>query len=260
MEPSAFVSEVYRRMSLRFPSPPTGLSFEQMDGDPMVALACLQYKSVLPANKEAAILDIGFGNGWFMAACVKLGYKNLYGADFGVGGKGFIREWSSAIRELYEIESNIGDFLVNQPERYDFIHLSHVLEHVPKYTLLYVVDSMYWAMKKGGRLFLRCPNMEGPCALSSMYVTLGHEYGFTGSNLSSLLSLCNFEGIEFHRFRDPMPGARRLLGSFLRWVIIMWYAFLHRLFGVNYGKQFQKELIISAVRGELPPLFDEKHR
>jgi len=44
---------------------------------------------------------------------------------------------------------------------------------VPKYSLLWVVDALYRALKRGGVLLLRTPNMEGPCATSSLYVTPG---------------------------------------------------------------------------------------
>lgn len=100
--------------------------------------------------KDAAILDLGFGLGWFLAACLKRGYFNLSGADFGIANKSFVKAWAPEAISLYEIESNIGDFLADQPERYDLIHMSRVIEHIPKYALLWVVDALYPALKRGG--------------------------------------------------------------------------------------------------------------
>lgn len=34
----------------------------------------------------------------------------------------------------------------------------------------------------------------------------------------------------------------------------------HRLFGVNVGGQFGEELVVTARRGGVPPLFDPKYR
>jgi len=34
----------------------------------------------------------------------------------------------------------------------------------------------------------------------------------------------------------------------------------HRLFGVNQGGQFGTELIVTARRGEVKPMFDPKYR
>ena len=259
MEPHAFVAEVYRRMSLRQP-PRKWETWEQMENDPTVEQATHEYAPLLPQNPDAAILDLGFGRGWFIAACLKHGYANIYGADFGIARKAHVRDWSPSVKELYEIETNIGDFLAGYRERFDLIHMSHVIEHIPKYSLLYVVDALYWALKPGGVLLLRTPNMEGPCATSSLYVTLAHEYGFAGSNLNSLLNICNFEEMLFHNFEIYRPTLKQRAGELLRSGLIRWNAVRHRLFGVNYGRQFGSELVISAKRGLLPPLFDAKYK
>lgn len=110
MEPHAFVAEVYRRMSLR-QSPPRGESWQEMENDPTVEQAAYEYAPLLPRNKDAAILDLGFGRGWFIAACVKLGYTNVCWADFGIARKSHVGDWSPSVRALSEIETNIGDVI-----------------------------------------------------------------------------------------------------------------------------------------------------
>jgi 2-polyprenyl-3-methyl-5-hydroxy-6-metoxy-1,4-benzoquinol methylase len=197
MEPHAFIAEVYRRMSLRQARDRDVPGWEEVRKDPTVMRIIEELRPLLPGDKNSPILDIGFGDGWFIAACVALGYTSISGADFGIANKKHVQEWSSRIAGLHEIRSNIGDFLADRQERYDFIHLSHVIEHIPKYSLLYVVDALYAALTKGGTLLLRMPNMEGPCANSSYYVTLAHEYGFAGANLFSLLSICNLILMRF---------------------------------------------------------------
>ena len=152
-----------------------------------------EYKDFLPQEKSAPILDIGFGQGWFLLACKKLGYTEVHGADFSVEPKAALRDQGAI---LHNIETDIGDFLANQPERYAFIHMAHVIEHIPKHSLFWLVDSLFYALQKAGTLFLRTPNMEGPAANSTYYVTLGHEYGFAGSNLQSLLDMCGFDDME----------------------------------------------------------------
>ena len=121
MEPNAFVAEVYRRMSLRHSSERPQPSFAEIQNDSRVLLAVAEYASLLPKRKDAAILDIGFGGGWFIAACVKLGYTNISGADFGSANKVHVRDWAKDAVQLHEIEHDIGDFLSQRPEEYDFI-------------------------------------------------------------------------------------------------------------------------------------------
>jgi 2-polyprenyl-3-methyl-5-hydroxy-6-metoxy-1,4-benzoquinol methylase len=260
MEPHAFVAEVYRRMSLRHAHDAAPKSLPEMLKDARVLQAEREYVHLLPPERSAAILDIGFGGGWFLAACIKLGYTNLSGADFGVAYKAHIRNWSPAIAAVEEIESNVGDFLASRRESYDFIHMSHVIEHIPKYSLLYVGDALYWSLKPGGTLLLRTPNMEGPCSNSSLYVTLAHEYGFAGSNLRSLLDICGFDDIRFHSPATYYRSAKQRAGELMRWPILKWNAARHRLFGVNFGGQFGPELVVSARRGSQEPLFDARYK
>ncbi len=260
MEPNAFVAEVYRRMSLRHAAERPKPSFAETQNDSRILLAMAEYAPLLPADKESAILDIGFGDGWFLGACLKLGYANLSGADFGIENKRHIAEWQKEAITLHEIEKDIGSFLSHHPEQYDFIHMSHVIEHIPKYSLFWVVDALYQAMKPGGRLLLRTPNMEGPTANSSLYVTLAHEYGFSGGNLESLLDICRFDDILFHDLRPRHPTLRQRVGALLRWPYLRENRLRHRLFGVNRGGQFGTELIMSARRGGLPPLFSTEYR
>jgi 2-polyprenyl-3-methyl-5-hydroxy-6-metoxy-1,4-benzoquinol methylase len=259
MESNAFVAEVYRRMSLRQAQSLPRETWEDMQRDTTVMQAQYEYASMLPGDKKAPILDIGFGRGWFLAACLNLGYTNLAGADFGIAHKSNVASWSPCIT-LHEIKTSIADFLGERAEAYAFIHLSHVIEHIPKHCLLHAVDALYWSLQRGGRLVVRTPNMEGPCANSSLYVTLAHEYGFSGSNLKSLLHICGFDDIHFHRFRTHDPTMKQRIGELARRPVLGCNRVLHRLFGVNQGGQFGPELVVSGRRGSSEPLFDSKFK
>jgi Methyltransferase domain len=197
---------------------------------------------------------------WFIAACMKLGYLNISGADFGIANQAHVRDWAAGGINLHEIERDIGDFLSQQPEEYEFIHMLHVIEHIPKYSLLWVVDAIFRALKKDGVLLLRTPNMEGPTPNSRLYVTLAHEYGFSGSNLKSLLDICGFDDITFRDLPQHRATLKQRLGGLLRWPLLAQNRLRHRLFGVNQGGQFGTELIVTARRGDVKPLFDPKDK
>jgi 2-polyprenyl-3-methyl-5-hydroxy-6-metoxy-1,4-benzoquinol methylase len=260
MEPHAFIAEVYRRMALRQKTAKPMPDWNATQNDRTVVLATEQYKPHLPSDKAARILDVGFGEGWFLAACLKLGYRNLTGADFAIANKDFVRGWAPDRITLYEIVDNIGQFLADKKEQYDFIHMSHVIEHIPKYSLLWIGDALYWAVKRGGTILLRTPNMEGPCANSSLYVTLAHEYGFAGANLVSLLDICGFDDIRLLDFRETNPTVKQRFGHLLRWPFLKESQIRHRLFGPNYGGKFGAELVVTAKRGNWPPFFDRRYK
>lgn len=260
MEPNAFVAEVYRRMSLRHQVERRAFSFADISNDNRVLQAVSEYGPLLPVQKDAPILDIGFGGAWFIAACLKLGYSNISGADFGIKNKSHVQAWRPDCITLYEIEQDIGSFLAGRPEQYAFVHMSHVIEHIPKYSLLWVVDALYRSLKPRGTVCVRTPNMEGPTANSSYYVTLSHEYGFSGSNLTSLLDICGFDDIQFHATRPWSPTLKQHVGGLIRWPFLLGNRIRHRLFGVNLGGQFGAELVVTAKRNSWPPFFDPKYR
>ncbi len=247
-------------MSLRHHAEQAAPSWVEIKDQPRVLQAMNEVGDLLPRDKHAAILDVGFGSGWFLAACLRLGYENLYGADFGVENKAYVKAWAPDAIQLSEIRSDIGSFLVDKPEAYDFIHMSHVIEHIPKYSLLWVVDALYRALKPGGVLMLRTPNMEGPCANSSFYVTLAHEYGFSSGNLASLLDICGFDEIRFHLPSTSHPTLKQRLGRFIRWPFLKESEIRHRLFGVSAHGHFDSELVATSRRGDFPPLFDAQYR
>lgn len=264
MEANKFIAEVYRRMdaraSLEGPLNPCR-SWEAVKNDPSVVQAEFQYSSLLPTNKDAPILDIGFGNGWFLAAALKLGYTNLQGADFGGNLRQQMTQWSPSLRAIHDISQDIGTFLADRPGEFEFIHFSHVIEHIPKYSLLFNIDSIFRALQPGGTLLVRTPNMEGPAALSSLFVTLGHEYGFTGSNLQSLLHLCNFDDIRFIDLPLSPPTMRQRVTRAARNVALGRQRLNVRMFGAwNVGGKFGEELVVTARRKDRPPLFDPATR
>jgi hypothetical protein len=82
VDPNAFIAEVYRRMSARRAAGSVGPDWREMEDQAMVLNAVHQYAPYLPEDRTAPILDLGFGSGWFLAACLKLGYEKIYGADF----------------------------------------------------------------------------------------------------------------------------------------------------------------------------------
>src|SRR5690242_10440859 len=117
MEPDQFIAEVYRRMGQ--------LSFCRYDPPSEQRINDLlpEYAPLLPRNKDARILDIGYGDGWFLLVCAKLGYRNLHGADFNPAKRPYL---TAAGIQLHTIKVSIVSLLVPFPETFDFIHLSHV--------------------------------------------------------------------------------------------------------------------------------------
>src|SRR5579864_8405402 len=71
VDPNAFIAEVYRRMAARQTRESAPPAWPEIKSSKIVLHTLHQYAPYLPAEKTARILDIGFGSGWFLAACVK---------------------------------------------------------------------------------------------------------------------------------------------------------------------------------------------
>jgi hypothetical protein len=136
--------------------------------------------------------------------------------------------------------------------------MSHVIEHIPKYSLLYSVDSIYKSLEEEGILLLRTPNMEGPAANSSLFVTLTHEYGFSDSNLHSLLHITGFDEICFHNLKTTT--IKQFIGKYIRQPFLFYLKVKNRLFGVNHFGNYGSELIVTAQKKDYPTFFNEKFR
>ena len=84
--------------------------------------------SNLPPNKGTKFLDIGCGFGQFLFALKQKGYTNLTGIDI---NNESINECVNKNLNAIQI-SDIREFAKNSTEKYDFIVMSHVLEHIDK--------------------------------------------------------------------------------------------------------------------------------
>src|SRR5262249_14384472 len=87
------------------------------------------YRSFLPPDKQAQILDIGCGPGFLLNALRDMGYKNLQGIDADPGQVDLARARGLAVECVPAAETS--EFVASTPS-YDLICLVDVLEHVPR--------------------------------------------------------------------------------------------------------------------------------
>lgn len=140
----------------------------------------------LPENKEARLLDIGCGVGLFVYYLQKKGYANIEGIDISQGQIDF-----AAANAGVKLKLQAADpirFLADKAGFYDQIYLMDVLEHVTKEKLAEFLSPVIKALKPGGSLVIRTPNMANPLGAYSRYIDMTHETGFTEHSLVQLMS------------------------------------------------------------------------
>ena len=249
---SEFLKELYARLDAQNVSYNKGqISVADFTDNALAKMFIEQYEPFLPKDKNAKILDIGVGNGWFASLCVSLGYKHIELIDFGCSEKfSDIKDGLNEVYAVYDVETSIQSLLNQETfhNQYDFIHLSHVIEHIPKYDLIGTMDSLNGALKKQGTLFLRTPNLLGPAAFNALYCTGGHEYGFVPSNIEQFLLISNFEDIQFHNVRTPSKTVGQFVGSLLRKFYSLNAKIKYRAFEGYFPKTVEPELIVSSKK------------
>ena len=83
----------------------------------------------LPKEKDAYILDIGCGQGSFIGDCLKNHNRtNVKGVDISKEVVTYCQNEGFPAEHI----NNLDDFMMNETNKYDFIYMSHVLEHLKK--------------------------------------------------------------------------------------------------------------------------------
>src|SRR5690606_37872834 len=116
------------------------------------------YKGHLPANKDAAILEIGCGDGAFLFFLHELGFKNACGMDYSA-------EQISAGERLGIRNMIVGDaqeFLNSAGfGKYDLVIARDVLEHFSRQDAYELLCLVCRTLRPNGKFVMQVPNGEG---------------------------------------------------------------------------------------------------
>jgi SAM-dependent methyltransferase len=169
---------------------------------------------LLPAAKDAPILDVGCGRGYALEDIRALGYSNLAGVDTDAGQVAFARGLGLTVEQP---EDTIA-FLRARPGACAAILLMDVLEHVPREKQADFLRVIALALRPGGRVVLTVPNAASAIASFWYHNDTTHQASFTGDGLSFLLEQAGLAriavtGVEFFprpRFLFWCPTPRTL--------------------------------------------------
>jgi 2-polyprenyl-3-methyl-5-hydroxy-6-metoxy-1,4-benzoquinol methylase len=178
--------------------------------------------TLLPKNKEAKILEIGFGNGFFLEAMQDNGYNNFTGIEIGAAQYEFVKK--NITNKVFLVKDTF-KFLKENPEKFDAIVLIEVIEHIPKQRVIELVKLVNSSLKKKGIVIIKVPNISNPLMLRSRYSDFTHEVGFTKESLYQILHCANFKKINvdgdsfFFSLKSSIVGvAQNFFGLFIRFI------------------------------------------
>ena len=164
----------------------------------------------LPADKDAAILDVGCGYGRLLRFFSKRGYTNVTGLDISPEQIEFARKIHPKV-----IYGNAIEFLESHSNEFDLIVALDIIEHFRKDEVMRFVDACYSALHSGGRLVIQTPNADSPFGLANRYGDFTHETCFNLCSLANLMKLHGFTAIE-GRELGPIPCS---WFSSVRWLL-----------------------------------------
>jgi SAM-dependent methyltransferase len=162
-------------------------------------------RRLLPAARDAAILDLGCGWGQFLWWLKLREYTGGRGIDVGHQQVDYCRSLGlDAIR----VDSSL-QYLHHHPSTFDRITLNHVIEHMPASVGLDLLQACREALKEGGSVIVQTPNMSAVSAAFSRYIEISHVTGFTQNSLLQILQLAGFSEVRVFGNRTPFKRTLR---------------------------------------------------
>ena len=170
------------------------------------------YKSFLPQDKNASILDMGCGDGSFVYWLQKEGYSNATGIDIS-------QQQIDSGKELGIagiICADLSDHLLASEQKYDLIVARDVIEHFTKDQVFDILHKVNRSLKPDGGIMVQVPNGEGLFYTSIYYGDFTHEVAYTARSLQQIFLNCGFSTVSVKPVGPPPVG----LISSMRW--LMW--------------------------------------
>lgn len=177
-------------------------------------------KNCLPENKESKILDIGCGFGQALCEIKKIGYTNIKGIDILSGAVEFVKSLDINVEKI----DDLGEFCLNSAEQYDFILMSHVLEHIEKDKIIKILSLIKTnLLKSSGSILIVVPNAQSNTDCYWAYEDFTHSFLFTAGSLQFVLKSAGFSNIRFIDVKgvDDSPLIKKLLKLFFLKIYVL---------------------------------------
>jgi SAM-dependent methyltransferase len=148
---------------------------------------------VLPQSKSAKILDIGCGFGQTLRALSRMGYTNIHGVDISDDAVQHCRDSGLKV----EVVTDLASYMEENRQAYDFILMSHVLEHIEKNLIIPYVKAIKSMLKENAQFMVMVPNAQSSTDCYWAYEDFTHSTLFTTGSLYFVLAAGGFKEIEF---------------------------------------------------------------
>ena len=188
------------------------------------------YLKHMPEDRNARILVISCGPGYFVNMLNKEGYRNVLGID------SFPEKIESAIKRGLNCESaRAFEFLGQSSELYDAIFCEQELNHLTKAEILVFLDLCWNRLRDGGRLVTHGLNGANPITGSeALAQNFDHYNTFTEYTFRQMLEYSNFKDIKIYPLKLYVFWSNPL--NYVLMAISSLYSLFFRVSFIMYGK------------------------
>jgi len=147
----------------------------------------------LPSDRAAAILDLGCGYGQMLREFRRLGYTNVRGIDVAEDAV------SACTADHLNVEriDTIDGWAARHAGEFDFIVMSHVLEHIAKDEMIPTCRAIRSMLRPGGQFCVMVPNAQSATGAYWAFEDFTHQTLFTSGSLYYVLRGAGLAKIEF---------------------------------------------------------------
>ena len=165
-----------------------------------------------PADRGAAIIDLGCGHGALLREAADAGYRNLRGVDTSPQQVAMAARLGIA----GVAQGDLGEALAALDSGSQAAVVSFdVIEHFTKDETVDFVDQVLRVLQPGGRWIIHVPNGESPFGGRSRFGDFTHEQAFTRGSLSQLLLASGFATVACYEDVPIAHGAASRLRALL---------------------------------------------
>jgi 2-polyprenyl-3-methyl-5-hydroxy-6-metoxy-1,4-benzoquinol methylase len=199
----------------------------------------VNYRTLLPADRGARILDVGCGTGRLMRYLVDQGYADVHGVD---NDADVVASTRSAVSPNVSVTDDLAGWLQSRPGEFDLIVARQMIYYLPPVRAVAALTAARSALSAHGSIVVEVFNaatLTGPVV---MHKDLDILCAYTEHSLRDLLQRAGFSRIEVVGSRDAARGARR--AAFLA-LNRSWRAALRLIYTAERGLDPQNPRILS---------------
>ena len=200
-------------------------------------------EALLPESKDAKILEIGTGFGHLIRFLTEQRYTRVSALDMSPGLLDGVK-----VRYADKLEKAIladaREYLPTMPDSYDLIIMMDVIEHMPLSDAKELLLAVYKALKVGGKVIMRTPNMGNIMGQYSFYQDITHDYCYTDWSMIHLLELCDFSQVDTYQVREFASSKRKRYAKINKVI----HDFIYRINDKVPPKTVSKNLIAWGIK------------